>query len=64
MDNRIPQVVDEEDPNYAEKTWKILEEAINEMYNHNACGFNAEESKRFVFVPPFISFASSSVSFY
>jgi hypothetical protein len=36
------------DPNYAEKTWKILEHAIHEIYNHNASGLSFEELYRFV----------------
>ncbi|KAA8532988.1 hypothetical protein F0562_032894 [Nyssa sinensis] len=31
------------DPKYAEKTWKILENAIHEIYNHIAGGLNLEE---------------------
>ncbi|CBI22194.3 unnamed protein product, partial [Vitis vinifera] len=31
------------DPKYAEKTWKILEHAIHEIYNHNASGLSFEE---------------------
>ncbi|XP_047314720.1 cullin-3A-like [Impatiens glandulifera] len=34
------------DPKYAEKTWKILEHAINEIYNHNASGLSFEELYR------------------
>ncbi|XP_004489385.1 cullin-3A-like isoform X1 [Cicer arietinum] len=34
------------DPNYAEKTWKILEHAIHEIYNHNASGLSFEELYR------------------
>ncbi|KAF8378431.1 hypothetical protein HHK36_029770 [Tetracentron sinense] len=34
------------DPNYAEKTWKILEHAIDEIYNHNASGLSFEELYR------------------
>ena len=40
------------DPKYAEKTWKILEHAIQEIYNHNASGLSFEELYRFSqFVP-------------
>lgn len=40
------------DPKYAEKTWKILEHAIEEIYNHNASGLSFEELYRFSqFVP-------------
>ncbi|RYR33115.1 hypothetical protein Ahy_A10g047690 [Arachis hypogaea] len=31
------------DPKYAEKTWKVLEHAIHEIYNHNASGLSFEE---------------------
>ncbi|XP_031250019.1 cullin-3B-like [Pistacia vera] len=34
------------DPKYAEKTWKILEHAIHEIYNHNDSGLNMEELYR------------------
>ncbi|KAK1308577.1 Cullin-3A [Acorus calamus] len=34
------------DPKYAEKTWKILEHAIEEIYNHNASGLSFEELYR------------------
>ncbi|XP_057447618.1 cullin-3B-like [Lotus japonicus] len=34
------------DPKYAEKTWKVLEHAINEIYNHNASGLSFEELYR------------------
>lgn len=34
------------DPKYAEKTWNILEHAINEIYNHNASGLSFEELYR------------------
>nr|QFS19078.1 cullin-3A [Apopellia endiviifolia (species B)] len=36
----------EMDPRYAEKTWKILEDAIHEIYNHNASGLSFEELYR------------------
>ena len=36
------------DPKYAEKTWKVLEHAIREIYNHNASGLSFEELYRFV----------------
>nr|XP_029124258.1 cullin-3A isoform X3 [Elaeis guineensis] len=36
----------EVDPKYAEKTWKILEHAIHEIYNHNASGLSFEELYR------------------
>jgi hypothetical protein len=35
------------DPKYSEKTWKILEHAIHEIYNHNASGLSFEELYRF-----------------
>ncbi|KAI7987551.1 Cullin-3B [Camellia lanceoleosa] len=34
-----------------EKTWKILEHAIQEIYNHNASGLSFEELYRFSFDP-------------
>ncbi|KAL2552308.1 Cullin-3A [Forsythia ovata] len=34
------------DPKYAEKTWKIMEHAIHEIYNHNASGLNFEDLYR------------------
>eukprot|EP00249_Psilotum_nudum_P021964 c28319_g1_i1 orf=827-3031(+) len=34
------------DPRYAERTWKILEDAIHEIYNHNASGLSFEELYR------------------
>ncbi|XP_039124803.1 cullin-3A-like [Dioscorea cayenensis subsp. rotundata] len=34
------------DPKYAEKTWRILEHAIHEIYNHNASGLSFEELYR------------------
>ncbi|XP_019170675.1 PREDICTED: cullin-3A-like [Ipomoea nil] len=34
------------DPKYADKTWKILEHAINEIYNRNASGLSFEELYR------------------
>ncbi|RDX62284.1 Cullin-3A, partial [Mucuna pruriens] len=34
------------DPKYAEKTWKVLEHAIQEIYNHNASGLSFEELYR------------------
>ncbi|KAL1551018.1 Cullin-3A [Salvia divinorum] len=34
------------DPKYAEKTWKVLEDAIKEIYNHNASGLSFEELYR------------------
>ncbi|KAI3808672.1 hypothetical protein L1987_24630 [Smallanthus sonchifolius] len=34
------------DPKYAERTWKILEHAIHEIYNHNASGLSFEELYR------------------
>ncbi|XP_028124300.1 uncharacterized protein LOC114321337 isoform X2 [Camellia sinensis] len=39
------------DPKYAEKTGKILEHAIQEIYNHNASGLSFEELYRFSFDP-------------
>lgn len=36
------------DPKYADKTWKILEHAINEIYNHNASGLSFEELYRYI----------------
>ncbi|KAK7266369.1 hypothetical protein RIF29_19013 [Crotalaria pallida] len=34
------------DPKFAEKTWKVLEHAIHEIYNHNASGLSFEELYR------------------
>ncbi|KAJ0551173.1 putative cullin protein, neddylation [Helianthus annuus] len=34
------------DPKYADRTWKILEHAIHEIYNHNASGLSFEELYR------------------
>ncbi|KAI5078435.1 hypothetical protein GOP47_0006106 [Adiantum capillus-veneris] len=34
------------DPRYAERTWSILEDAIHEIYNHNASGLSFEELYR------------------
>lgn len=45
------------DPKYAEKTWKILEHAIHEIYNHNASGLSFEELYR----SKLISFLKSNV---
>lgn len=36
------------DPKYADKTWKILEDAIHEIYNHNASGLSFEELYRLI----------------
>lgn len=36
----------EVDPKYAERTWKVLEHAIHEIYNHNASGLSFEELYR------------------
>ena len=36
------------DPQYAEKTWKILEDAIHEIHNLNAYGLSFEELYRCV----------------
>jgi len=41
------------DPKYADKTWKILEHAIHEIYNHNASGLSFEELYRFGLVVNF-----------
>jgi hypothetical protein len=38
----------EVDPKYAERTWKVLEHAIHEIYNHNASGLSFEELYRSV----------------
>lgn len=43
----------EVDPRYAEKTWKVIEDAINEIYNRNASGLSFEELYRwnhFIFI--------------
>ncbi|MEW5303513.1 MAG: hypothetical protein WDW36_006197 [Sanguina aurantia] len=34
------------DPNYADKTWKVLEDAIQEIHNQNASGLSFEELYR------------------
>ncbi|GJS33095.1 putative RNA-directed DNA polymerase, partial [Tanacetum coccineum] len=36
------------DPKYAEKTWKVLEHAIHEIYNRNASGLSFEELYRVI----------------
>jgi cullin 3 len=36
----------EVDPRYGERTWKLLEDAIREIYNHNASGLSFEELYR------------------
>ena len=38
------------DPNYADKTWKVLEDAIAEIHNQNASGLSFEELYRCVMV--------------
>lgn len=38
----------EHDPKYAERTWKVLEHAIHEIYNNNASRLSFEELYRFV----------------
>lgn len=48
------------DPKYADKTWKILEDAIHEIYNHNASGLSFEELYRF---PSFLLFIYFFVTF-
>lgn len=59
------------DPKYPDKTWKILEHAIHEIYNHNASGLSFEELYRFSNLPHsptdssgFFSFAPQSVLIY
>ncbi|CAI7862141.1 unnamed protein product [Closterium sp. NIES-54] len=39
------------DPRYAEKTWGILEDAIHQIYNHNASGLSFEELYRYALRP-------------
>ena len=34
------------DPNYADKTWKVLESAIHEIHRKNASGLSFEELYR------------------
>lgn len=53
------------DPKYAEKTWKILDHAIHEIYNRNASGLSFEELYRFVccFLPQFVQVYSRSFRF-
>lgn len=46
------------DPKYADKTWKNLENAIHEIYNHNASGLSFEELYRFPFT--FFFFSNST----
>ncbi|CAI5526714.1 unnamed protein product [Closterium sp. Naga37s-1] len=41
----------EMDPRYAEKTWGILEDAIHQIYNHNASGLSFEELYRYALRP-------------
>ncbi|RWV98361.1 hypothetical protein BHE74_00011809 [Ensete ventricosum] len=41
------------DPKYAERTWKVLEHAIHEIYNHNASGLSFEELYRSTTIPLF-----------
>jgi hypothetical protein len=55
----------EMDPRYAEKTWKILEDAIQEIYSHNASGLSFEELYRYtiILVSASISFHKSSTLF-
>ena len=48
------------DPKYADKTWKILEHAIHEIYNHNASGLSFEELYRFLLSFVFFIFAISN----
>ncbi|KAJ4746042.1 Cullin family protein [Rhynchospora pubera] len=36
----------EVDPKYADRTWAVIEHAINEIYNHNASGLSFEELYR------------------
>ncbi|KAJ3677356.1 hypothetical protein LUZ60_003080 [Juncus effusus] len=36
----------EVDPKYADRTWRIIEHAIHEIYNHNASGLSFEELYR------------------
>jgi hypothetical protein len=35
------------DPNYAEKTLKVIEDAIQDVFNHNPENFSLEELYRF-----------------
>ena len=42
------------DPNYAERTWRVLEHAIHEIYNHNASGLSFEELYRCNPLPRFL----------
>lgn len=37
------------DARYPENTWKILEHAIQEIFNHNSCSLSFEELYRFAF---------------
>ena len=40
---------------YAEKTWKVLEDAIHEINNHNASGLSFEELYRCIIIAKRIS---------
>ncbi|KAL5574629.1 hypothetical protein UlMin_016328 [Ulmus minor] len=44
------------DPKYFEKTWKILEHAIHDIYNHNTSGRSFEELYRFFIFCSFMIF--------
>jgi hypothetical protein len=41
----------ETDPRFFEKAWRKLDDAIREIYNHNASGLSFEELYRFP-IPP------------
>ena len=41
----------EADPKFFDKSWKKLEDAIREIYNHNASGLSFEELYRLVQTP-------------
>jgi len=42
------------DPEYADKTWNILEHAIHDIYNHNISGLSFEELYRLFVLEYFI----------
>ncbi|PQM40605.1 Cullin-3 [Prunus yedoensis var. nudiflora] len=48
------------DPKYADKTWKVLEHAIHEIYNHNASGLSL---KSFIEMPTIWCFTNLGRSF-
>jgi cullin 3 len=54
---RIPKIEPfkhrvEVDPKFFDKSWKKLDDAIREIYNHNASGLSFEELYRFTPLRP------------